>query len=168
MNKEEVLTGCVYGLAWAAFIGWWSVPLVVVCGFLWAFGGAAGTSKSWRRWGVPLAVCVAIALTRWSWIPLVSIVPFFAVLTIGYGIPSVNPIPEGDAGSWLGRLCTKMITGSVNPPPLEDEEIINWVCRGIIAMLTLVAMGSLLFIHVMAWVIAGVILILGTIFVEND
>ena len=166
LNPEEILTGCLYGFVWVIFLGWWVIPVLAGTSFLWAFGGAAGTSKSWRRWGVPLVTCSALALVTWSWLPLLSIIPFYGVLTLGYGIPSVNPYPKGDKGSWLGRLCTWLMTGSVAPPPVESEMIITMLCRCIIAVLAALTMLPLAWISVWAWLVGLVLLLVGTLLVE--
>ena len=163
LNSDEILTGVAHGAFTAFFIGWWSVLAMLLCGFLWAWGGAAGTSKSWRRWGVPLVVCVSIALVKWIWYPLVSIPFYFGILTIGYGIPSAHPLPDGDEGSWLGRLVTKWVTGSYNPPPLDKEHIIDVYVRGLLAVLCVLMLVSTALISWVAWLAGGLVLIILTL-----
>lgn len=76
------------------------ILLPVTCGFLGAWGGAEGTSKNWRRIGIPVAMSVA-----W-WNPwfLILLLP----LRLGYGIPD-GP-PPLDQGSLIGRFFYYKVT----------------------------------------------------------
>ena len=76
------------------------ILLPIVCGFLGAWGGAEGTSKNWRRVGIP----VAIGLALWNPWALTLFMP----LIMGYGIPD-GP-PPLDQGSWLGRFFYYKVT----------------------------------------------------------
>lgn len=69
--------------------------LIPLCGLLWAWAGADGTSKNWRRMGVPLA----ISLILWNPWGLLLYIP----LILGYGIPCHN-----DGGSLVGRFFYKL------------------------------------------------------------
>ena len=58
---------------------------IILCGFLHAWGGAAGTSKAWRRVGIPIVRAVIF----WNaWYLLI-----FIPLSLGYG-----------EDSWLRKL----------------------------------------------------------------
>jgi len=80
---------------------------VPVTAFLWAFGGADGTSKAWRRFGVPFTIAYAAvgiyaynATQALSWHFILLVIPFlWGMLTIGYGRGD-----SSDEGSPLGRF----------------------------------------------------------------
>jgi len=74
--------------------------LIITCGFLGGWAGAEGTSKNWRRIGIP----VIIALAKWNWWGLLSAAP----LRLGYGIPD-GP-PPLDQGSLIGRFFYYKVT----------------------------------------------------------
>lgn len=101
LNKEELIIGFIVGISSWLVIGFWAIPVSLVTSFFWAYTGA-GASKLYRRLGVPALISGVCSVVTHSWIPLISILPAFGVLSIGYGIPSTQP-PDG--GSWLGRLC---------------------------------------------------------------
>jgi hypothetical protein len=69
--------------------------LFLITGFLWAWAGAEGTSKNWRRIGVP----IAISLFRWTPWGLLLYLP----LSLGYGIPDGT-----DEGSPIGRFFYRL------------------------------------------------------------
>ena len=83
LTIEELVMGSIVPLAFASILKWWVVVAVPVCAFLWAWGGAEGTSKGWRRVGVPLVVAGLLALTTKSPWVLVSALPAWAVLSAG-------------------------------------------------------------------------------------
>lgn len=103
MNKEELLTGGIVGLVAGLLIGSFAYLIIPICAVLWALGG--GEDKAWRRIGVPVSI-VAMSLflheNLWS---ILSIPAGFGVLSIGYGIPTSDPL---DAGSVLGRFFYKL------------------------------------------------------------
>jgi len=70
----------------------------VLCGFLGAWGGADGTSKSWRRVMIPLSL-TALAFFKTESIFVITICSMMGALSMGYGIPG-----KGDEGSFLGRF----------------------------------------------------------------
>lgn len=130
LNKEELLIGFIVGICSWVVISFWAIPVALVTSFFWAYTGA-GASKLYRRLGVPALISTACAITTHSWIPLISILPAFGVLSIGYGIPTTQPFDEG---SWLGRICFGWAKGS--------EKLADIYCRGIIYILL-----ALAFIH---------------------
>lgn len=109
MNKEEAVIGGVFGLAFIPVIGLWAIPLALGTSFLWAYGGADKTSKGFRRFGVPLITAFALLLSLNSWTTLLTVPGAIAILSIGYGIPSKQPIDEG---SVLGRFWFKIVGGN--------------------------------------------------------
>jgi hypothetical protein len=61
---------------------------MLVCGILWALGGAAGGSKLFRRIGVPLVICGGTYLVFREW-PIFIAVPFMIWLSPSYGEESL-------------------------------------------------------------------------------
>lgn len=98
MNRNEMVWGAVYALAFIFKIGWVVLFLAPLCAFLWALTGA-GYSKLYRRLLVPSIISVTACVILHSWIPMYSIPLNFAVLSLGYGIPDTS-----DTGSLLGAL----------------------------------------------------------------
>jgi len=75
----------------------------LIIGLLGAWGGAEGTSKGWRRWGIPgFLTIIGLAFGNY-WSPI--ILAWAGIFSLGYGIPG-----NGDEGSTLGRFWYK-ITG---------------------------------------------------------
>lgn len=62
--------------------------LILLCGFLWGFAGAKGTSKAWRRIGVPLVVTIFAFIESGNLWVLLIFPLMFSALSVGYGIPS--------------------------------------------------------------------------------
>lgn len=160
-NIEEWVVGGAVGFVWAYFLGWWTFAVTGLSALLWAMGGAEGYSKGWRRIGVPVLICCIISMVQTSWLPLVSILPFFGVLTLGYGNPSFDV--QGnlvDAGSPLGRLAWKLVTGGT--PFLPDDKFVerklNCIVRGFIALLIGLSMASLGFITLLPYLVATALL----------
>lgn len=149
LNPEEVYVGLLVGSAYVIILKLWIIIVALACGFLWAFGGAEGTSKGWRRVGVPLVLCIFCAIASMKWYPLLSIGPLIGVLSMGYGIPDGT-----DEGSWLGRLIYTTI-GHFN-----DEESTN-IVRAIIGVLIAIAMISLAWVSLFGWIIGSVLIIVG-------
>lgn len=126
--KAELIVGAIVGASSAIKIGLWAIPTSVVTSLLWAMGGATGGNKLYRRLGVPTIIGVVVGIVCHSWTPLLSIPPAFGVLSIGYGIPTTQPVDEG---SWLGRLCFKWSK--------QNEKLAEIYCRTIIYTLLALA-----------------------------
>ena len=76
--------------------------LVFVIGFLGAFAGSSGTSKSWRRIGIPVIFTVSALISLKSfWVILLMSIAGW--LCCGYGIPDLY-----DEGSAIGRFYYKL------------------------------------------------------------
>lgn len=103
LNKNEILWGFCYAIAFWWKIGWVALCLAPICAYWWAISGA-GESKLWRRLAVPFLTSASSAILLQSYQPLWSIPTSFAVLSLGYGIPDFND-PNG---SWLGRIAYKI------------------------------------------------------------
>lgn len=124
LNKTEVLVGFAHG-AWAmALIGlWWGLALGAGTAALFALGGAG--QKLYRRIGVPAAVAALLVFGTGKWLMIVAGLSGFAVLSIGYGLPSTQP---PDAGSWLGRYVFAKL--NLTPHNAKDELLANLIIRG--------------------------------------
>lgn len=87
-NPEELIISgicsCIF-VYW--IIGWWIIPVFVICGLLWRLGGWEHGNKLFRRLGVPLVVCGASFMAGVSWIILLA-VPFMVWLAPSYGVDS--------------------------------------------------------------------------------
>ena len=108
MNKamfEDFIQGFFLAQITMFYIGLWSLLIGLICGILWVLGGMGWLGyNTWRRLGIPLVICPLIAISRHTWIPLISFPLMFGTFCLGYGIPSTQP---PDEGSWLGRRFKK-------------------------------------------------------------
>ena len=86
-------------------IGLGSLVIGAICGLLGAYAGADGTSKAWRRYGIPLVLTAVGALFLHWWALLFMFLP--VVLSRGYGIPDPT-----DEGSTLGKFFYKIVKGN--------------------------------------------------------
>ena len=122
LNREELIYGFCYVSLFLYWIGYWAIPFALLSSFLWALSGSEYkiNHKLFRRLGCPLCIAIPLVITTGKWIVLLGVAPAFGALTLGYGIPSLNP---PDEGSLLGRFYNK-ITG--------DEFMTNILTRGTI------------------------------------
>ena len=93
------------------------IPFLI--GFLGTFAGSEGTSKNWRRIGIPLifTICAFIELKSF-WVILLMVQS--ACLSMGYGI-----MDEYDEGSSLARFWLKI---------LKNKSLLNYFVRGTIGL----------------------------------
>ena len=161
LNPEEIGIGILQAVCWSFFSGVWSIVTIPLSGLLWAMGGATGYDKNLRRIGVPLVICGLCALNKWSWIPLISILPFWGCNTIGYGVPSWNG-PGGtmdDEGAPLGRFWYKIFNnGVITPNPIAENKA-DLFTRITVGVVTAASMISLVFLNTPFWVIGAIVLI---------
>jgi len=156
LNKEELLTGVAHSVVWCLFQGLFAIPALILSGLLWAFGGAEGTSKDWRRIGCPLVICLPILSKTWWAIPMA--IAFHLILRIGYGIPSY--LADGtctDNGSWLGRLWWKLCGGR-QYPEIAKERAATIGTRTTIAVLTVLAFLPLAWVNLIPYIVGGLLL----------
>ncbi len=133
LNRQELVVGSVFGVAWCMFIGWWLLLTVPVCALLWALGGATGWSASIRRLGCPLAVTGALfanGVLPW-WQSGLTIILCWAALSVGYGIPSSQP---PDPGSRLGKFFWLIFMHS-KFSMRQSAILTNYAVRGLISVL---------------------------------
>jgi len=121
LNKEELLVGFIYGASVWPLISWIAVIPGIVCAFLWAVGGAG--KKAVRRVGVPIVMAISLSFTS-LWL-LLTVLPLWGVVSIGYGMPDPT-----DKGSILGRFYSKWLT----------EKAANWSTRFTVYVLFVVVM----------------------------
>ena len=125
LNKEEMIVGFIYGACCWPILSHWAVIPGVVCSFLWAIGGAG--PKMVRRLGVPLVMAVSLSFTN-LWL-LLTMLPLWGIISIGYGMPG-----EGDKGSALGRFWLKLL----------PYKAANWATRfSIFALFNIVIIAAL-------------------------
>jgi hypothetical protein len=110
LNKEELLVGFVYGSSVWPLISWLAVIPGIICAVLWAIGGSG--PKMVRRLGVPAVMSISLAFTS-LWL-LLSMLPLWGVVSIGYGMPDAT-----DKGSALGRFYSKFLS----------KQAANWATR---------------------------------------
>lgn len=100
------------------------------CALLGAWSGAEGTSKNWRRIGIPLIltfVAVILMTSQYGVLGLVSLLLMllWPVLAIGYGIPTIEYGIITDHGSVLGRFWYRIFEGDCNKANLATRATVG-------------------------------------------
>ena len=101
LNKEEMLVGFIYGSSTWPLLSWLAIVPGIICGILWAIGGAG--IKQVRRFGVPAVMAGSLAFTS-PWL-LLTMIPLWGIISMGYGMPG-----PGDEGSFLGRFYMRWMS----------------------------------------------------------
>ena len=83
-EPEELFIGACLQFPLYFIVGWWVLPIMLICGILWRLGGWEHGSKIFRRIGVPLCVCGSSVLVGTNPIVLCAI-PFMVWLAPSYG-----------------------------------------------------------------------------------
>jgi energy-coupling factor transporter transmembrane protein EcfT len=102
-NPEEFFVGAM--LQWPLYfiVGWWVIPLMIVCALLWRLGGTKGGSKLFRRLGAPLVVCSSAFIFEHNWAIFLAL-PFMTWVAPSYG-------KDSWLYKWLGdNMLTRTIT----------------------------------------------------------
>ena len=102
-NPEELMVGGLLQFPLYFIVGWWVLPIGLVCGGLWRYGGWEHGNKLFRRLGVPLVVCSAtfIVLNHWT---IFLAVPFMVWLAPSYGVDSwLRKLVKND---FIARIIT--------------------------------------------------------------
>jgi len=102
---EETYIGASYGFTAGIILRSLLLALIlgVICGILWAWGGAENTSKNWRRWGVGSIIAFA-GLSATIWAILVIFTTRFST-GLGYGMPCPSdPKPSIIGKFWMDLL----------------------------------------------------------------
>ena len=145
LNKEEIGLGIIYIVSMIWFITVWYnlIQIVVIAlfsGLLWSLAGA-GYGRSKRFLGCPaLAALLAWMMTHNIWMSTCA--ASGAVLSMGYGTPTVEPPDrhDYDPGSFLGRLVYWNIT--------KNELACGLIVRAIYCQLIALCFISFAFINV--------------------
>jgi hypothetical protein len=81
---EELFIGSCLQFPLYFIVGWWVLPIALICGILWRLGGWSHGHKLFRRLVVPMVVCGSSLLFGVSWAILLA-VPFMVWLAPSYG-----------------------------------------------------------------------------------
>lgn len=122
----------------------------IIAGLLGAWGGAEGTSKAWRRIGIPLILTLLALFTIKNWWVL-TIMSLAGVLSLGYGMPTPDDPKPSKLGKffyrlfknnmWKATIATRATLGLLQGLAFLSVPIIkgNWGLYGIVcAVLVLV------------------------------
>ena len=156
LNREEILTGIAYSIVWLPFQGVCGFVSAILSGFLWAYGGAAGTSKNWRRIGCPLVICLPILPV--GLIILLTGLLLHLTLRIGYGTPTF--LSDGtciDSGSQLGRIWWHLCGGGNYPCNAVDRQATIGV-RTTVAVLAALCFLPLAWVNLYLYIIGSMLL----------
>jgi len=105
LNPEEIFIGAMLQFPLYFIVGWWVLPIQLLCGILWAVGGIEGGSKLARRVLIPLVITLPSTLILHK--PLMPLALLFMVwLAPSYG-----------KSTWLYKVCYRLSKGS---PHLAD------------------------------------------------
>ena len=110
LNEQELFIGSCLQFPLIFIVGWWVVPVMAICGLFWALGGAANSSKFFRRLGVPLTVCGATFLVLHQ-LTIFLAVPFMVWVAPSYG-----------SDSWLFNFVMIRV---------HDQKKADFITRGI-------------------------------------
>lgn len=158
LNKEEIIVGAVVAASFIYFTKVLSFVTIPLSAILWAMGGAEKSDKNYRRVGVPVVICGAIAIMQLNVLPLASILPFHLALRLGYGVPDGT-----DMGSDLGRWWAIKLG---IPAPFRNITVaqmdkVDIFVRGTIALLMAITMLPLAFINLPQYLLSAILLTIG-------
>ena len=130
LNKEELLVGFIYGSSAWSVLSFLAIVPGIVCAFLWAIGGSG--PKMVRRLGVPVVMAISLSFIN-LWL-LLTILPLWGIVSIGYGQPDST-----DKGSALGKFYSKFL----------PKKAANWATRltvfvlfNVVMIISLVIIGK--------------------------
>lgn len=101
----------------------------LIAGILGSFAGADGTSKNWRRVGIPLLI-TACAYYYLNNLWVVTLMSLIGALSLGYGIPSYD-----DEGSSIGKIWYRITH--------QNHKLADICCRGHIAFIKSICLLSI-------------------------
>lgn len=81
---EEIFIGACLQFPIYFIVGWYVLPIMLVCGILWRLGGWKHGHKIFRRIGVPLCVCGSSVLVGTSCLVFLAL-PFMVWFAPSYG-----------------------------------------------------------------------------------
>ena len=155
LNREELAVGAALGSSFVLILGWWTLITAPLCAVLWSMGGSISFSKKWRRFGVPTVLCGFSAIAVGHWLPLISWLPLYGTLTLGYGLPC----PSDPEPSDLGKLI--MIGFRIPDPPATS------IVRGIIGLLAGISMFTLAFFNPLGWLMGALMFMIAFPVIER-
>jgi len=153
-STQELIVGGLIGLVYIKVLGFVAIFNAVCCGILFAMGGSKEFHKNWRRLGVPFVFTMLAWLSTGQAFVLYTFIPMWAVLTIGYGIPTFQGpggVPD-DKGSVLGRWIYYNLAS-------QQEETATLYTRAVIAVLIAITCIPLGFINYTGWAIGSILLV---------
>lgn len=121
----------------------------VLIGFLGAYAGSHGTSKSWRR----LGISVIVALTAYvssgfnseiGWVMGLwnfSCLSLWLSYSMGYGIPDDSYPPKGDSGSMIGRFWTMLFRKYTSI--IKAHRLANYFTRSTVSIVKCITLLSI-------------------------
>jgi len=125
------------------------IPVILSCGFWWAFGGDHGSA--WRMIFVPVTIAIgAVVLLGIHWLSLlliaISCIALGGAITLGYGIPDDPNDPNPDEGSPIGRFWYET-AGEFGYTSHEDKaRVADIITRGTVGLAYSSAISILCFI----------------------
>jgi len=124
------------------FFGTKTFLIASICSILGAYAGAEGTSKNWRRIGIPIVLTITAYLTLKN--PLTLILLLLAIpFAMGHGIPCWN-----DEGSSIGKFWYDLIKKyRPNLSESKVQEYANYPTRGTKGLLMSIILSCIPFIR---------------------
>ena len=87
LEPEEWFVGAFLQAPLYFIVGWWVIPIMVLCGILWRLGGWTFGNKLFRRLAVPFLVCLSTFLVERHW-QIFLAMPCMCWVAPSYGIDS--------------------------------------------------------------------------------
>lgn len=86
LSHVELAVGFLIQLPFYYIIGNWVFALALISSVLWALGGAEGSNKAWRRFGVSISTALFLWFFYTQSLLIVLCLPFsILILSMGYG-----------------------------------------------------------------------------------
>lgn len=113
LEPEEYFIGACLQFPIYFVVGWWVIPIMLICSLFWRLGGVAGGNKLFRRIGVPLVICLSTFLVVRDW-PIFLAIPFMVWLCPSYGEGSslykfYSKIADPVKADFLTRITTYVL-----------------------------------------------------------
>lgn len=118
--KIDFLYGAIFGSIPLLFgAGWFGLITVPACALLYAMGGDNDWRSVWRDVGCSAVNAIGLILATGNLLFLGAGVATYGLLTVGLGLPSIQP---PDTGSPVGRLAWKLAQRVAHT--VEDVELV--------------------------------------------
>jgi hypothetical protein len=109
------------------------IVIGIICGLAGSYSGADGTSKAWRRFGIPLFLSILSAFILKSFKGFLNLLMSLSYIQ-GYGIPD-GP-PPLDQGSLIGRFWYKVFKGNMDEANFWTRATIGLIKSLVVAILS--------------------------------